>query len=231
MAGRPLAWLMFMSRAGYLARQIGGILTSSLGIEVEIEEAKPNWKDRTVLFKNVRARRMFDHVDASDSSVDTNVSKFDVVIEQVEVKLSVPHFSEGNGLVTELKVRGVRGDVLRDHIRWDLPYLHTVKGQRGFDFTHVLVEDVLVKVHDVGRQYSVSVLTLDLDRLRYQFFLQDLMRARLAIGSFDDCLFSVHAHQQLQQSDMQRIVRTHFSRASPRAARAHCARFPSGRRT
>ena len=145
---------------------------------------------------------------APSPPVDTNRSKFDVVIDQVEVKLSLSHFAEGNGVVTEVRVKGVRGNVYRDHIDWNVPYACTAAGEKGFDFRFG-VEDLLLKVNDAHRDYSVSILTLETDQLRYQFLLYDLLRSRLAIGSFDNCLFSVHARQETQAAGPQKDHHCH----------------------
>ncbi|KCV71211.1 hypothetical protein H696_02162 [Fonticula alba] len=130
------------------------------------------------------------------AAIDTNVTQFDVTCDKMEVRLSFSRFMKGQGLVEDITIRGVRGTVDQRHLYWPPDYVNPPL-KDGFDIRRVQVEDVLLTLLQPSfRPFNVSILALDLDRLRFRWFLYDILRANIAIGSYDDCLFTLHTAQR-----------------------------------
>lgn len=128
---------------------------------------------------------------------------YDLVIDRVEVTLSLIRWMDGKGLVQSADIQGVRGVVDRRHVRWDpdVPYDPVASRHEytpgDFELEKLTVEDLLVTVYQPNgfRPYPVSIFQAQLDRFRKQWLFYDFLCATSIIGAFDKCLFSVHSPQ------------------------------------
>ncbi|KAI9469039.1 MAG: hypothetical protein EXX96DRAFT_590231 [Benjaminiella poitrasii] len=128
---------------------------------------------------------------------------YDLVIDRVEVTLSLMRWMDGKGLVQSADVQGVRGVVDRRHVRWDpdVPYDPVAARHKytpgDFELEKLTLEDFLVTVYQPNgfRPYPVSIFHAQLDRFRKQWLFYDLLCATSIVGAFDKSLFSVHAPQ------------------------------------
>ncbi|KAI8877937.1 mitochondrial distribution and morphology protein family 31/32 [Backusella circina FSU 941] len=146
-------------------------------------------------------------VELSDEERENEVLKtymwYDLIIDRVEVTLSLIRWMDGKGLVKNADVKGVRGVVDRRHVRWDpdVPYDPVAARHQytpgDFELEKLTLEDLLVTVYqpDGFRPYPISIFQAQLDRFRKQWLFYDLLCATTIIGSFDKCLFSVHSPQ------------------------------------
>ncbi|KAG0949612.1 hypothetical protein G6F57_001251 [Rhizopus arrhizus] len=135
---------------------------------------------------------------------------YNLMIDRVEVSLSLIRWLDGKGLVQSADVQGVRGVVDRRHVRWDpdVPYDPVAARHQytpgDFELEKLTVEDLLVTVYQPNgfRPYPVSIFHAQLDRFRKQWLFYDLLCATTITGAFDKCLFSVHS-PQLEKSVLQ----------------------------
>ncbi|CEP19693.1 hypothetical protein [Parasitella parasitica] len=146
-------------------------------------------------------------VELDDDEKDNEVLKkwmwYDLVIDRVEVTLSLIRWMDGKGLVQSADVQGVRGVVDRRHVRWDpdVPYDPVASRHQytpgDFELEKLTVEDLLVTVYQPHgfRPYPISIFQAQLDRFRKQWLFYDLLCATSIVGAFDKCLFSVHSPQ------------------------------------
>ncbi|KAL7330784.1 Mitochondrial distribution and morphology protein 31, mitochondrial precursor [Mucor circinelloides] len=141
--------------------------------------------------------------DEKDNEVLKKWMWYDLVIDRVEVTLSLIRWMDGKGLVQSADVQGVRGVVDRRHVRWDpdVPYDPVASRHQytpgDFELEKLTVEDLLVTVYQPHgfRPYPISIFQAQLDRFRKQWLFYDLLCATSIIGAFDKCLFSVHSPQ------------------------------------
>lgn len=102
---------------------------------------------------------------------------YDLVIDRVDVTLSLIRWMDGKGLVESAHVRGVRGVVDRRHVRWDpnVPYDPVASRHQytpgDFELQKLTLEDLLVTVYQPHgfRPYPVSIFQAQLDRFRKQW--------------------------------------------------------------
>ncbi|KAI7864034.1 mitochondrial distribution and morphology protein family 31/32 [Spinellus fusiger] len=128
---------------------------------------------------------------------------FDITLQRVEVKLSLIRWMDGKGLVESADIKGVRGVFDRRHVRfdssvpWDPVAARHSYTPGDFELEKLTLEDLLVTVYQPNgfRPYPVSIFQAQLDRFRKQWLFYDILCATTIVGSFDKCLFSVHAPQ------------------------------------
>lgn len=102
---------------------------------------------------------------------------YNLMIDRVEVSLSLIRWLDGKGLVQSADVQGVRGVVDRRHVRWDpdVPYDPVAARHQytpgDFELEKLTVEDLLVTVYQPNgfRPYPVSIFHAQLDRFRKQW--------------------------------------------------------------
>lgn len=102
---------------------------------------------------------------------------YDLVIDRVEVTLSLIRWMDGKGLVQSADVQGVRGVMDRRHVRWDTDVPYDPMASRheytpgDFELEKLTVEDLLVTVYQPNgfRPYPVSIFQAQLDRFRKQW--------------------------------------------------------------
>ncbi|KAI8990127.1 mitochondrial distribution and morphology protein family 31/32 [Pilobolus umbonatus] len=141
--------------------------------------------------------------DEVDNEVLRNWMWYNLVIDRVDVTLSLIRWMDGKGLVQSADVQGVRGVVDRRHVRWDpdVPYDPVAARHKytpgDFELEKLTLEDLLVTVYQPNgfRPYPVSIFQAQLDRFRKQWLFYDLLCATNIVGAFDKCLFSVHTPQ------------------------------------
>ncbi|KAI9355082.1 mitochondrial distribution and morphology proteins-domain-containing protein [Zopfochytrium polystomum] len=133
-----------------------------------------------------------------DEDVDLNWTYWDTKVDSVDVTLSLWQWLEGRGLIRDCTLRGMRGVVDRRHVTWDPDWVPTRRAPTPNDFSmqKFVVEDLRLTVLNPGvKPFTVSVFYGELPQLRQQWLLYDLMCADSIVGTFDDCLFSVHRTQ------------------------------------
>lgn len=113
-------------------------------------------------------------------------------------------------------MKGVRGECDRQHITWAEDYRPVKRlPQFGdFELSNFIVNDLLVTMRNPSfRPFNLSVTQMRAPVLRQQWLLYDCLCADSIMGSFDDCLFSVHKPQIIDLS-MQNELRKSWSKLS-----------------
>ncbi|KAI5308862.1 Mitochondrial distribution and morphology protein 31, mitochondrial precursor, partial [Ascosphaera atra] len=212
-----------------LARWVGNYLTKSSGLKVVFESAiVPRWGDGVITFKNVFVSRRpglgSGNVSKGSSETaaafaaqshagqaaagtegeedDGNYTQFDLSIQQVNVTLSFAKWFNGEGLLRDVEMRGVRGVVDRTHVTWPKEELDPAdfrhKHQTGdFELDSFKLDDLLVTVYqpDGFRPFPFSIFSCELPQLRRQWLFYDLLCATTMSGSYDNSLFTIHPRQ------------------------------------
>ena len=205
-----------------LAGWVGNYLTKSSGLKVVFESAiVPRWGDGVIQFKNVfvsrrpgansrtgvrkgsaEAAAIAAAEDDKISAADQNYTQFDITVGEVNVTLSFRKWWNSRGLLQNVEVKHVRGEVDRTHVFTTGDYIDPKsfrhEHQPGdFEIESFKVEDLLVTVHQPRgfRPFSVSIYNGDLPRLRKQWLFYDLLSANSMTGEYDRSLFTIHPRQ------------------------------------
>lgn len=207
-----------------LAEMVSESLTGQTGWNINFESAiVPRWSDGMIRLSNVkavctgdtwRAFKAKEHAKGSNTplqedQVDCNFTYWDISIEALDIDISLWRWLDGRGLLQSARFKGVRGDVLREHITWpdDWEPKRREPLFGDFDMDSVVFEDLLLTIHNPNfRPFTVSVFQASLPRLRKQWMLYDMMCADAIVGMMDNCLFSVHKPQTIdlnRQKDLE----------------------------
>jgi len=62
-----------------------------------------------------------------------------------------------------------------------------------------------------GLSYNVDVINMEMDRLRQQWMLYDMLNSRNATGSIDNALFSLHTRPSDNSNDAKKNLVRPFS--------------------
>lgn len=207
----------------WIAAKIGNIVSRQTGMSVVFEEAiVPHWKGGAIQFRNVfvsrrpgsanKARKGSQgeaaalagerHSALATTPVDDgNYTQFDLTIETVDVTLSFSKYMSGKGILKEVEVKGIRGVVDRNHLKWkpnqDPRTTKHVHNTGDFEIENFKLEDALVSLHQPGRDkpFNVSVFNMELPQLRKHWLFYDLLSANNLSGSYDNSLFTIHPRQ------------------------------------
>ncbi len=201
-----------MSILEYFARIIGEYLTKHTGFNVLFESAiVPRWKEGVIRFENVslvcnketwmeiqRKCSELKNEPFNKEGVDCNWTYWDINVEKVDVTLSLWRWLNGKGLLTECKMKGVRGSVDRAHIKWDenwTPKRRTLL-DGDFELDKFVVDDLqMIVTNPNTRPFTISIFRGEFPLLRKQWLLYDFISADSIVGTYDNCLFSVHKPQ------------------------------------
>jgi distribution and morphology protein 31 len=209
----------------WIASKIGNIVSRQTGMSVVFEEAiVPHWKGGVIQFRNVfvsrrpggghKARKgsqgeaaalagekQYGSLSSAPPDDDGNYTQFDLTIETVDVTLSFSKYMSGKGILKEVEVKGIRGVVDRNHLRWkrnqDPRNNRNVHKTGDFEIENFKLEDALVSLHQPGRDkpFNVSVFNMELPQLRKHWLFYDLLSANNLSGSYDNSLFTIHPRQ------------------------------------
>lgn len=184
----------------WFTRRLAVYLARSTGMQVAFGDAiTPNWRTGRIVFRNVSMRSL--------PESRGHYSLCDLVIEKMEVTLSMKRLLEGRGLVVSCDASGVRGTIDCSDVHPDAYVGWRHASQPGdFDLENVTLRDVLVTIlsPNAFRPYALSIISASLPRLRKRYILYDFLAADSVVGMLDGSLFSMHIPQVVLPGSRQR---------------------------
>lgn len=203
-----VVWAITKFRAeDALSRFLSNFVTKEIGLKVVFDEAIiPDWKSRSIALHNVRVQRR-----PQSPQDDGNYTQFDVLIDTLNVKISVKRWLAGNGFVECLSAKGVRGTLDRRFLKTDPEYdptKHRKKPKRGdFSFLETKLDDVVLTIIQPNPQpvLELRLFSCEFPRLRKQWLLYDALNAHFCTGSYDNAMFSLHERQLPTHERVQRL--------------------------
>ncbi|EDO18185.1 hypothetical protein Kpol_543p14 [Vanderwaltozyma polyspora DSM 70294] len=190
---------------------VGKLLNIFLdGIDVKFQDALvPEWRKGCIRFNNVQLRTHPLQASEPENINDynelvNNMIEFDLKLHQIELSLSLKKWLLGNGLIQDLTIMGMRGNItvtpvslenkIDDNQRVNLidwfsnPYYH---------LGNVKVTDSSIILHDnqLSKDFKVSIYNLDMPQLRFQWIINDFLSSNVVDGSINHSLFNIHKRQ------------------------------------
>ena len=214
----------------YFANTVCQHLTEFTGYKVSFKNAiLPRWNEGAIRLENVkivcndstwielkREEAEKNGVDFDMDSVDINFSYWDLTVESIDLTLSLWRWLDGKGIVNTAAFKGMRGVCDRRHITWPDDYVPVRRLPLfgDFEMTSFEMHDTLITIKNPNfRPYNLSIFHTKLPLFRQQWMLYDLLCADSAVGTFDDCLFSVHKPQTIDLG-MQKELYNNWSKLS-----------------
>ncbi|KAJ1987306.1 Mitochondrial distribution and morphology protein 31, mitochondrial precursor [Dimargaris cristalligena] len=134
---------------------------------------------------------------------EVDYTMYDLRIDRIDVTFSVWRWMDGKGLVKDCTMKGVRGVIDRSRVYWDPAVPYNPEAERAkhrpgnFELESFHLEDMLVYMYypDNFPPFPISIFSASLPQLRQQWFLLDILSADSMVGSYSNCLFSIHRAQ------------------------------------
>ncbi|KAL3236724.1 Mdm32p [Nakaseomyces bracarensis] len=163
------------------------------GIDVTFRDATvPEWGKKLIRFNNVRMK--------SNDKDDTQGVTLDLQLHRVEVSLSVMKWLSGKGLVNDISIFGISGDIsINDKKESNVESLinWVTESNPTYELTNFTINDSSTVVHDKakGKSLKMSIYNLEIPRLRFDHLLTDIFSADVLVGAVNDSLFNIHKRQ------------------------------------
>jgi distribution and morphology protein 31 len=171
---------------------VSTLLSYHTGSTVTFENAINSWKEGSIKLKNVKIVR--DPATFPENR-DKNVSKFEINVDTVDVVISFLWWLQGKGFLKEVVATGVSGTLDRTQLSWDSDYVYTKRVWRRGDLflDYFSLRDVNITLLNPNpkRPLEVKIFQLECDKFRAQWLFHDLIKAKTAVGTFDNCLFTL----------------------------------------
>ncbi|KAI8899545.1 mitochondrial distribution and morphology protein family 31/32 [Globomyces pollinis-pini] len=213
----------------YIGTRVSDAITMWTGYNVTFESAiVPRWREGSIRLGNVkivcndktwreikRAEAALLGIPFNPDDVDVNWTYWDLTVESIDISLSLWRWLDGRGLVKVAKLKGVRGSCDRQHLVYDnwTPALR-VPQYGDFELEGFAIEDALITINNPNfRPYDLAIFHATLPVFRMQWMLYDMLCAESAVGTLDDCLFSVHK-PQTKDVRLQAELKTNWSKLS-----------------
>jgi distribution and morphology protein 31 len=171
---------------------VGLYLSNQTGCDITFKSAVYSWKEGTIKLNKldiIRDPKRF------PPERDPNVSTIVLHAECVDVQISLLWWIQGNGWLKEVRGNGVRGFVDRRYLHFSENWIPPKRRwKRGSVYlTKLLLTDVQISLFNPNpkREIPIAIYTLDCNRFRQQWLLYDLLSSDIAVGSFDNCLFTL----------------------------------------
>lgn len=204
----------------FAKEMVGNVVGKTLnifidGIDVKFQDALvPEWRKGCIRFNNVELK-----TSSINKSIKTNDKKknndnaitiandknnenerfeFNLNFHQVEMTLSLRKWLFGHGLIQNISILGMRGEVSvtppdatssSNLIEWFTnPEYH---------LGSVKINDSSITLYDkqLRRDFKISIYNLDIPLLRFEWIINDFLSANVVDGSINHSLFNIHKRQ------------------------------------
>ncbi|CAI5756278.1 unnamed protein product [Candida verbasci] len=180
---------LFSHESKILGPLTNNILSYGLGLNLKFETNNylPEFKDGKIRFKNL---------------IVTNKENEDFIfkgkIEALEMTLSFNKWYEGNGLIYNLEVYGLHGELTRETITSKNSFI-----DKNYLFDHVKIFDSVIEIND--ENVTLNIFNCDLPKLRGDKILVDIFNANNISGAINNSMFTIHKRQNF--NDDNKVIR------------------------
>ncbi|AMD21697.1 HFL159Cp [Eremothecium sinecaudum] len=178
---------------GLVGKFVGNCLNRCIeGVDVEFQDAMvPEWGKGNISFKKVRVKT------TPGAQGSYGILSFDLSFNQINLTLSVKKWLQGEGLIQDIYLSGVKGAV---SVRGGMKDGYRIAdwfSNHNYRLGEVEINDSLITFNDVDfqQQFHLSVYNLHMKQLRLQWCLLDLLNAEVVSGAINESLFSIHKRQ------------------------------------
>ncbi|KTB07827.1 Mitochondrial distribution and morphology protein 32 [Nakaseomyces glabratus] len=180
----------------FVGETLGNILNNNKyinGIDFTFKDAMvPEWKKKMIRFHNVTMN--------SNDKDDTKGVSMNLKLNQVEVSLSVVKWLSGKGLVNDISIFGISGDIsINDKKESNVESLinWVTESNPTYELNNFTINDSSTVIHDKAnnKHLNMNIYSLVIPRLRFDHLLTDIFSADVLAGSVNDSLFNIHKRQ------------------------------------
>ncbi|CCE65104.1 hypothetical protein TPHA_0J02830 [Tetrapisispora phaffii CBS 4417] len=180
-----------------VGRFIGRMLNMFLdGIDVQFQDALvPEWQKGCIRFHNVNLKTVNSksHTAEENSLIEINLN-----MHQIDMTLSLRKWLLGNGLINDIAILGMTGEVStcvpnKDSQQSLIQWFQNPKYKLG----EVKVADSSIVLHDhqLQKNFTISVYNMELQQFRFEWMIRDFLNANVVDGSINNSLFNFHKRQ------------------------------------
>ncbi|CDK29208.1 unnamed protein product [Kuraishia capsulata CBS 1993] len=155
---------------------------TNLNITFNDDTFKSSWKNGMICLDDLKV------------TAQLPSTKFDVTLDTLRLNLSFRKWSEGRGLIHDVELIGLRGDVTR--IYEETGMVEEVLSSK-YELKSVKIRDSYLNIQSENSQkkIKVSIFNSELPRLRLRWLTYDFFSADSCTGAIDGSLFTIHKRQ------------------------------------
>ncbi|CAN3505025.1 hypothetical protein DICA1_F38556 [Diutina catenulata] len=168
-----------------LGQLASSIISSGLGVKVELGRRLPHLEDGRLRFSDFRI--------VSNDVVDGKPA-FSARVEHMDVSLSFTKWYEGNGLIYDMEIYGMNGELVRRGPREQTPLI-----DRSYVFESIKVHDSVCMVSNeaqAGPPLRIAVFSGDFQKVSGNRLLVDFFDAQNVSGAINNSMFTIHKRQR-----------------------------------
>ncbi|AAS53762.1 AFR391Wp [Eremothecium gossypii ATCC 10895] len=188
--------LLFLANTVLAKEMVGKFVGNSLnrymdGVDVQFQDAMvPEWRKGQISFQKVRLR-------TTPGAQDAGLLTFDLMFSKLSLTLSVRKWLQGRGLINDVYVSGMKGDVSVGAAERKDAKLIDFFSNPNYELGEVEVCDSVIMCTDqeIGQKFRVSIYNMRMSQLRFRWSLLDLFNADVVSGALNHSLFSIHKRQ------------------------------------
>ncbi|SCV04497.1 LAME_0H18910g1_1 [Lachancea meyersii CBS 8951] len=184
-----------------VGQMVGRLLNNYIdGVDVRFQDALvPEWKRGCLSFKQVELRTTDDDVEShvsTDSTKPIAKLSFDLTFNQIDITLSFTKWFRGQGLINDLSLYGMKGDVSVDDTREPEKLISWFSNPK-YHLGRLKIRDSRINVQDqtLDQNYRLSIYNMDLPQVRFEWALVDFFNANVVTGAVNHALFTIHKRQ------------------------------------
>ncbi|AET39586.1 Mdm32p Ecym_4551 [Eremothecium cymbalariae DBVPG len=191
--------LLFTANTVFAKEIVGKLVGNCLnkyieGVDVEFQDALvPEWKKGNISFQKVKIKT----TDNDGFNKRTNqLISFDLSFNRINLTLSVRKWLRGQGLIQNLYISGMKGDVSIQKEQKDYRLIDWFSNP-NYELGEVQVDDSCISFSDVenDQKFRLSIYNMQMSQLRLQWCLPDIFNADVVSGAINHSLFSIHKRQ------------------------------------
>lgn len=188
--------VLFTFNTVFAKEMVGKFVGNSLNryiedCDIQFQDALvPEWKKGCISFNKVELK-------TTPGLKADHQLKFSLTFNQIDITLSLRKWLSGRGLIEDMSIYGMKGDVEIKNINDKKPLVQWFSN-RNYHLGRVRVKDSRITIHDkaLSQDYRMSIYNMDFPQLRFKWMLIDFFNANVVSGAVNHSLFSIHKRQQ-----------------------------------
>lgn len=165
----------------------------------------PNFRKNVISFKNVTI--------CSTDKLASDAVKFELNIDKFDITLNFNKWNQNKGLINNIDIDGVTGILHNDLLDFgtdpqNKEYLtkliKIMFKNNEYEFNGIKLQNVHIDYssRNLAKPIKFSIFNLEIPRLRFNWFLIDVLKPKICSGSINNSLFTIHQKQHKHSQHM-----------------------------